>query len=87
MEAPEAVASEAVAASSSSTWLYDFFPTARAAFTGKLMLFPEAAKRASETGERASEAPRRAWEPEGAALEAAGTALEAAGKPRGSFQR
>jgi len=33
--APEAVASEAVAASS-STGLYDFFPTARAAFTGNL---------------------------------------------------
>ena len=34
MVAPEAVASEAVAASSSSTGLYDFFPTARAALTG-----------------------------------------------------
>ena len=34
MVAPEAVASEEVAASSSSTGLYDFFPTARAAFTG-----------------------------------------------------
>ncbi len=36
--APEAVASEAVAASSSSTGLYDFFPTARAAFTGRCVL-------------------------------------------------
>ena len=34
MVAPEAVASEIVAASSSSTGLYDFFPTARATFTG-----------------------------------------------------
>ena len=33
MVAPEAVASEEVAASSSSTGLYDFFPTARAVFT------------------------------------------------------
>ena len=38
MVAPEAVASEAVAASSSSTGLYDFFPTARAAFTGIYVL-------------------------------------------------
>ena len=34
MVAPEAVASEAVVASSSSTGLYDFLPTARVAFTG-----------------------------------------------------
>ena len=37
MVAPEAVASEAVAASSSSTGLYDFFPTAKTFFTGKKM--------------------------------------------------